>query len=66
LSGPGDPITNQAPVFDPTTGLLNNGVNLLSTGALSTNRSQPKNAGFGEVNAYQSPRTVQMQIRFSF
>src|SRR5262249_42369120 len=29
-------------------------------------RSLPKNAGFGVANAYQSPRTVQVQLRFSF
>ena len=45
LSNPNDPVTNQAPVFDPTTGLLNNGVNLLPNGTLSPNRSQPKNDG---------------------
>lgn len=38
-------------------------------GNLITNRSQPKNAGFGVAsgnNAYQAPRTLQAQIRFSF
>jgi hypothetical protein len=29
-------------------------------------RSLPKNAGFGAVTGYQAPRTVQMQLRFSF
>ena len=66
LSSPTDPITNQAPVFDPVTGLLNNGKNLTSTGAVSTDRSLPKNAGFGVANGYQAPRTVQFQARFSF
>ena len=33
LASPADPITNVAPAFDPVTGLLNNGVNLTSTGA---------------------------------
>src|SRR5262249_40649277 len=66
LANPNDPITNVAPVYDPVTALLNNGVNLLSTGALSTNRSLPKNAGFGVANGYQNPRTVQLQVRFSF
>ena len=28
--------------------------------------SLPKNAGFGVANAYQTPRTVQVQLRFSF
>ena len=66
LLSPTDPVTNQAPVFDPITGLLNNGKNLLSTGALSTDRSLPKNAGFGVANTYQAPRSVQFQARFSF
>jgi hypothetical protein len=66
LSSPTDPITNQAPVFDPITGLLNNGINLLSTGVKSTDRSLPKNAGFGVANGYQNPRSVQFQARFSF
>jgi len=66
LSSPTDPVTNQAPVFDPVTGLLNNGKNLTSTGAVSTDRSLPKNAGFGVANAYQAPRSVQFQARFSF
>jgi hypothetical protein len=29
-------------------------------------RSLPKNAGFGVATAYQAPRTLQAQIRFSF
>ena len=62
-SAPGT-ITNLA--YDPTTGLLNNGVNLLANGTLSTDRSLPKNAGFGVANTYQTPRSVQGQIRFSF
>jgi len=66
LSTPSDPVTNVAPVFDPITGLLNNGVNLTSTGALSPDRSKPKNAGFGVANAYQAPRNIQVQVRFSF
>ena len=66
LTNPSDPITNNAPVFDPITGLLNDGVNLTSTGAVSTDRSKPKNAGFGVANAYQAPRNVQFQVRFSF
>jgi len=66
LNDPTDPITNRSPVFDPVTGLLNNGVNLTSTGALSPDRSKPKNAGFGVANAYQAARSVQVQVRFSF
>jgi hypothetical protein len=66
LSSPTDPVTNVAPVFDPVTGLLNNGVNLTSTGAVSPDRSKPKNAGFGVATAYQTPRNIQLQVRFSF
>jgi hypothetical protein len=66
LASPTDPVTNVAPVFDPVTGLLNNGVNLAPSGAVSPDRSKPKNAGFGVANAYQNPRNIQLQIRFSF
>ena len=66
LTNPSDPVTNAAPVFDPVTGLLNNGVNLLPSGAVSPDRSKPKNAGFGVATGYQSPRNVQLQVRFSF
>jgi hypothetical protein len=66
MSSPADPVTNVAPVFDPITGLLNDGVNLTSTGAKSTDRSKPKNAGFGVANGYQTPRSIQLQVRFSF
>ena len=66
MSNPSDPVTNAAPVFDPVTGKLNNGVNLTPSGAVSPDRSKPKNAGFGVANNYQSPRSVQLQIRFSF
>ena len=40
LNSPADPSTNVQPAFDPVTGLLNDGVNLTSTGAVSPNRSQ--------------------------
>jgi hypothetical protein len=66
LTNPTDPITIAAPVFDPTTGLLNDGVNLTPAGARSTDRSRPKNAGFGVATGYQSPRNIQLQVRFSF
>jgi hypothetical protein len=66
LQTPADATTNVQPAFDPVTGLLNDGVNLTSTGTVSANRSQPKNAGFGVANAYQAPRSVQLQIRFTF
>jgi hypothetical protein len=66
LNTPADPLTNVQPAFDPVTGLLNDGVNLTSTGAVSPNRSQPKNAAFGVANAFQAPRSVQLQVRFAF
>src|SRR5262249_13801449 len=37
-----------------------------ANGNLVAGRSLPKNAGFGAANAYQSPRTVQVQVRFAF
>jgi hypothetical protein len=37
-----------------------------ASGNVVTTRSLPKNAGFGVANAYQAPRTLQAQIRFSF
>jgi hypothetical protein len=37
-----------------------------ANGNLIESRSQPKNAGFGVASGYQAPRSVQMQIRFSF
>jgi len=37
-----------------------------SAGNPISTRSLPKNAGFGVANAYQNPRTLQAQIRFSF
>jgi hypothetical protein len=66
MTTPSAPTSNAAPVFDPVTGLLNDGVNLTSTGALSTDRSKPKNAGFGVATGYQAPRNIQVQVRFSF
>src|SRR5262245_52691557 len=37
-----------------------------AAGNVSASRSLPKNAGFGVANAYQNPRTLQAQIRFTF
>jgi hypothetical protein len=37
-----------------------------SSGVLLPNRVRPNQAGFGAVSAYQTPRTVQAQIRFQF
>jgi len=35
-------------------------------GTVNPNRNLPKNAGFGVASGYQTPRRIQMQIRFSF
>jgi hypothetical protein len=53
LNSPSDPVTITNLPFD-------------STGALLPTRVKPNQAGFGAVSGYQSPRTVQAQIRFSF
>jgi hypothetical protein len=37
-----------------------------SNGNTVVARSLPKNAGFGVANAYQAPRTMQLQLRFAF
>lgn len=37
-----------------------------SNGNLIESRSKPTGAGFGVANNYQTPRTVQLQLRFSF
>jgi hypothetical protein len=37
-----------------------------ASGQLIEARAAPRGAGFGVANAYQSPRTLQLQIRFKF
>ena len=37
-----------------------------ASGNLIPSRAQPKNAGFGVANGFQSPRSLQAQIRFAF
>jgi YD repeat-containing protein len=37
-----------------------------AAGNLIATRSQPSNAGFGVANAYQKPRSIQIQIRLGF
>lgn len=37
-----------------------------ANGNLISSRSQPKDAGFGMVNGYQGPRTIQAWLRFTF
>ena len=54
LSNPNDPVTITNLPFDP------------ATGELVASRSLPRGAGFGVANNYQTARTLQGQIRFSF
>ena len=53
LANPNDPAT-----------IVNNQYN--ADGTLNPTRVKPQNAGFGAVNAWQNPRTVQAYIRFKF
>jgi hypothetical protein len=53
LTSPSDPVTATNLPFD-------------AAGNLIAARSLPRGAGFGVANAYQAPRSVQAQIRFSF
>ena len=53
FSSPSDPVTPQNLPFD-------------GAGNLIVARSLPRGAGFGVANAYQAPRSVQAQVRFSF
>ena len=64
LSAPGDPVTITNLPFD-TTGTGANTVNG-QPGGLLLNRVRPNQAGFGAVSAWQSPRSIQAQARFSF
>jgi carboxypeptidase family protein len=53
LANPTDPVTANNLPYSPD-------------GTLIESRSRPRGAGVGVANAYQNPRTVQAQIRFSF
>ncbi|MEO7190788.1 MAG: carboxypeptidase regulatory-like domain-containing protein [Vicinamibacterales bacterium] len=59
LNNPGDPLTITNLPYD-----ANGNLTLDANGV--PNRNLPRNAGFGVVNGYQSPRTMQAQIRFQF
>jgi len=52
-NNPGDPVTVRNLPFD-------------DQGNLIDSRSRPRGAGAGVANAYQNPRRVQFQVRFSF
>jgi Carboxypeptidase regulatory-like domain len=53
LSSPADPVTPLNLPFD-------------ANGNVLPNRVRPNQAGFGAVNGYQNPRTIQAYIRFGF
>ena len=53
LANPNDPVTITNLPYD-------------AAGAPIPARVIPRGAGFGVANGYQAPRTVQMQVRFSF
>jgi carboxypeptidase family protein len=53
LASPADPLTIQNLPYNPD-------------GSVVVSRSLPRGAGFGVATAYQGPRTIQGQIRFSF
>ena len=53
LTNPNDPRTITNLPFD-------------ANGNVIDSRSRPRGAGFGVANGYQTPRRVQMQVRFSF
>ena len=53
LNNPGDPVTITNLPYD-------------ATGAILPNRVKPSGSGFGQATAWQAPRSMQFQIRFSF
>ena len=62
-------ITNRNTTFtmaNPSTASTITNLPFDTTGAVVASRSLPRGAGFGVATAYQNPRTMQMQLRFSF
>jgi hypothetical protein len=53
LASPADPVTITNLPYD-------------AQGNILPNRVRPANAGFGQANAWQRPREVQVQVKFSF
>jgi hypothetical protein len=53
LTSPADPVTITNLPYD-------------AQGNILPTRVRPANAGFGQANAWQAPRSVQVQVRFSF
>jgi hypothetical protein len=54
LNNPSDPVTGTNLPYDPV------------TGAPIASRLLPRGAGFGVATGFQAPRTMQLQLRFSF
>ena len=53
LASPADPVTITNLPYD-------------AAGNILPNRVRPNQAGFGQATAWQRPREVQVQVRFSF
>jgi hypothetical protein len=53
-------------IANPTSASTATNLPFDSAGNLIATRSLPKNAGFGVANAYQTPRAIQAQIKFTF
>lgn len=53
LASPADPVTVSNLPYD-------------AAGNILPNRVRPATSGFGQANAWQAPRNVQVQVRFSF
>jgi hypothetical protein len=54
LTNPSDPTTITNLPYDP------------ATGQILPNRVKPSNSGFGQATAWQTPRNMQFQIKYSF
>jgi hypothetical protein len=53
LASPADPVTITNLPYD-------------AQGNILSNRVRPAHAGFGQANAWQAARSVQLQVKFSF
>ena len=60
----GKRVDLQRPIFSNPTTITN--LPFDANGQLIPSRSLPRGGGFGIANGYQAPRTVQLQIRYSF
>ena len=50
----------------PTTNTAITNLPFDASGTVIDSRSRPRGAGFGVATGYQDPRTMQLQVRFSF